>query len=186
MALTVTFLDLPEPSPALSSMTASPPLLPIMSSNLQPQLLNISDVESRTPTRNHKTFYSTSNPYEHSFGYHRAVRRGPFIFVSGTTALDPSTGKLQHPGNAFLQACTAIEESLTAIRALGGRGAEDVVRVRMFVGGSEYCDEVGRAFHATFGGHKLGVGVAATMLVIRDGFVMDGMLVEIEVEGMVE
>lgn len=171
-------------------MAASPPLLPIMtSSNLSDQLLSDQTfsrpIESRTPTA-HKTFYSTSNPFESAFGYHRAVRRGPFIFVSGTTALDPSTGQLQHPGNAFLQTCTAIEEALTAIRALGGRGPEDVVRVRMFVGAAECCEDVGRAFHATFGGHKVGVGVAATMLVIREGFVKEGMLVEVEVEGMVE
>ncbi|KAF9230442.1 hypothetical protein BU15DRAFT_57230, partial [Melanogaster broomeanus] len=34
-----------------------------------------------------------SNPYEKKFGYCRAVKRGSFIFVSGTTAIDVDTGR---------------------------------------------------------------------------------------------
>ncbi|KNZ73156.1 hypothetical protein J132_00991 [Termitomyces sp. J132] len=37
--------------------------------------------------------YVTANPYEAQFGYSRAVRRGPFIFVSGTTSIDHDVGR---------------------------------------------------------------------------------------------
>ena len=130
-----------------------------------------------------KSLYSTNNHFEVSFGYHRAVRRGSFIFLSGTTALSPGSAYVLCPGDAAGQMTVAIEESLKAIRALGGRGAEDVVRVRMFLGKNEDCQEVGRAFKMVFG--QDGYGVAATMLVVPGGFVNKNILVEIEMDAMV-
>ena len=47
--------------------------------------------------------HRTGNPYEARFGYSRAVRRGPFVFVSGTTSVDPAGGAVQHPGDAGAQ-----------------------------------------------------------------------------------
>lgn len=117
-------------------------------------------------------------------GYHRAVRRGSFIFVSGTTALTAVAGYVRCPGDAAGQMTIAIEESLKAIKALGGKGAEDVVRVRMFVNKNEDCPEAGKAFKKIFGQDD-GNGVAATMLVVPGGFVDREMLVEIEMDAMV-
>lgn len=75
---------------------------------------------------------STGNPYEKRFGYHRAVRRGPFIFVSGTTAVDSATQELQAPGDASAQAALAMKECISAVKALHGK-RDDICRVRMFV-----------------------------------------------------
>lgn len=130
-----------------------------------------------------KSLYSTNNFYEINFGYHRAVRRGSFIFTSGTTALSPVAGYVLCPGDAAGQMTAAIEESLKAIRALGGKGPEDVVRVRMFVDKQEDCREVGKAFKKVFG--QDGNGVAATMLVVPGGFVRGDILVEVEMDAMV-
>ena len=88
------------------------------------------------PDHYEKTYVSTKNIFEQRFGYHRAVRKGPFIFVSGTTALDPETGYVQCPDDAYGQASAAFHTGLKAIEALGGKAA-DVCRVRMFVGVSE-------------------------------------------------
>lgn len=79
-----------------------------------------------------KTYFTTANTFEVKFGYHRAVRKGPFIFVSGTTALNPDTGAIEHPGDAKLQARVAMNRCADAVKQLGGR-AEDVMRCRMFV-----------------------------------------------------
>jgi enamine deaminase RidA (YjgF/YER057c/UK114 family) len=79
-----------------------------------------------------KWYLSTDNPFEKKFGYHRAVRKGPFIYVSGTTAIDPETGKIESPDDAFLQAYATLETVEEAVKELGGE-REDVVRVRMFV-----------------------------------------------------
>jgi enamine deaminase RidA (YjgF/YER057c/UK114 family) len=83
----------------------------------------------RTAVRAH---FSTENPYEKRFGYHRAVRRGPFIFVSGTTAIDRATQKLQAPGDASAQTALAMNECISAVEAMHGKRS-DICRVRMFV-----------------------------------------------------
>ena len=81
-----------------------------------------------------KTFYSTPNhPYEKRYGYYRAVRKGPFIAVAGTTPYDPETQKLLHPGDAGKQAAAIFTEIIKAIKAVGSKGAEDVIRVRVFL-----------------------------------------------------
>jgi len=136
-----------------------------------------------------KQYYDTANPFEKRFGYHRAVRKGPFIFVSGTTAISPETGVLQNPGNAALQAGTAFNEALRAIRALGG-DVEDVIRVRMFVAKQEDTEGVGKAFSDVFNaassGEDSGIGTAATMLVVGEGgFVDPKMLIEVELDAVV-
>ncbi len=79
-----------------------------------------------------KSYFTTPNTFEKKFGYHRAVRKRPFIFVSGTTSLDPETGRILHPDDAYQQALTAMRVTVGAIQQLGG-GRKDVVRVRMFV-----------------------------------------------------
>ena len=81
----------------------------------------------------HKALYTTPNPYERKYGFHRAVRKGPFIFVSGTTATHPISGQVLNPQNAYMQAIVTYGECIKAVKALGARGPEDVVRVRTYV-----------------------------------------------------
>ncbi|KAG6860791.1 hypothetical protein C0995_007597 [Termitomyces sp. Mi166 len=123
--------------------------------------------------------YTTANPYEAQFGYSRAVRRGPFIFVSGTTSVDPTTGVVQHPGSAHEQALKIFYEIIRAIEALGGT-RQDVMRIRMFVTADEDTNDVGRALKENFGD----VGPAATMIVGAE-FVRAEMKVEIEADAVV-
>ncbi|KAL4998312.1 hypothetical protein BDV10DRAFT_194447 [Aspergillus recurvatus] len=151
--------------------------------------LTIMASKSPTPAAPIKQFYSTSSPFEERIGYYRAVRRGQHIFVSGTTAVDPASPayapQILFPGDARQQTRVALQECIKAIQALGGKGAEDVVRVRMFVSRPEDCAAVGEGFTETLGRESHpGVGAAATMLVVRGGFVDEKMLVEIEVDSM--
>lgn len=143
-----------------------------------------------SPTIPKKQCYATNSVWEAKIGYYRAVRRGPFIFVSGTTAVDPSSDptshKVLHPGDAKAQALTTFEEIIRAIRALGGRGAEDIVRTKMFVQRQEDCGAVGEAFSEVLGKQNArDFGSAATMVVVG-GFVDPDMLVEIECDAMVD
>jgi enamine deaminase RidA (YjgF/YER057c/UK114 family) len=141
-----------------------------------------------------KTCLATSSPYEAKIGYYRAVRHGNQVFVSGTTAVDPCSPpdmpRVLHPGDARRQTRGALAECIQAIKGLGGKGAEDIVRVKMFVGRHEDCEAVGAGFNEVLGKHNnSGVGVigaAATMIVVNGGFINRAMLVEVEVDAIVE
>ncbi|ODM22545.1 hypothetical protein SI65_00133 [Aspergillus cristatus] len=137
-----------------------------------------------------KELHATTSPFEDKIGYYRAVRHGSSIFVSGTTAVDPnsppSAPQIFYPGNARQQTRVALNECIKAVQALGGQGAESIVRVRMFVARNEDCGPVGEGFREVLGkdnGEQ--VGTAATMVVVG-GFVDEGMLVEVEVDAIAE
>ena len=137
-----------------------------------------------------KEFHATSSPFEDKFGYYRAVRHASNIFVSGTTAVDPnspsSAPQILYPGDARQQTRVALSECIKAIQALGGQGAESIVRVRMFVARPEDCGPVGEGFREVLGKNNgEQVGTAATMLVMG-GFVGEGVLVEVEVDAIAE
>ena len=97
-----------------------------------------------------KTCFATPSPYEEKIGYYRAIRHGNQIFVSGTTAVDPTSPtnapRILHPEDAKQQTCVALEESIRAIQGLGGRGVQDIVRVKLFVSRHEDCEAVGLGF----------------------------------------
>lgn len=162
-----------------------------------------------------KQVYATSSPYEQQFGYYRAVRHGQSIFVSGTTAIDPTSSpdapQILYPNDARQQTRVALRECLAAVQALGGSrsGPENIVRVRMFVARHEDCRAVGEGFRDVLGktsgiesgsgsgfgsgcgsgtGGRAGmaIGAAATMIVVQNGFVDERMLVEIEVDAILE
>ncbi|KAL0573640.1 hypothetical protein V5O48_008312 [Marasmius crinis-equi] len=137
--------------------------------------------------------FRTSNPYEVKFRYCRAVRKGPFIFLSGTTAIDPDTGTLLHPDSVFDQATQIFNEIARAVEALGGT-KEDIVRVRMFVKDPAEQGKVAEALkNSGFGpvagkdgndSSTSGSGPAATMI-CGAAFVQEEMKVEIEAEAVV-
>lgn len=123
--------------------------------------------------------HKTANPYEDKFGYSRAVRKGPFIFVSGTTSIDTASGKVLHPKSAYDQTLKIFAEIVLAIETLGG-AKSDVVRLRMFVAQEKDGEGVSRALKEVFGE----VAPTATM-VFGMSFVSADMRVEIEADAVV-
>ncbi|KJA23263.1 hypothetical protein HYPSUDRAFT_201554 [Hypholoma sublateritium FD-334 SS-4] len=122
--------------------------------------------------------HKTANPYEDKFGYSRAVRKGPFIFVSGTTSIDTASGKVLHPKSAYDQTLKIFAEIVLAIETLGG-AKSDVVRLRMFVAQEKDGEGVSRALKEVFGD----VAPTATM-VFGMSFVSADMRVEIEADAV--
>ena len=91
-----------------------------------------SDIPISTPYHvDGKTVCDSFNYSEQGLGYHRAVRKGPFIFTSGTAAALPN-GHIEYRWDAAKQARRALETALGAVERLGGKKG-DVVRVKMFI-----------------------------------------------------
>ena len=125
-----------------------------------------------------RTTYSTGTAWEPRVGYSRAVRVGPFISVSGTTATDAS-GQVVGEGDIYAQTVQALTNIQTALEALGGR-LEHVVRTRLFVTDISRWGDVGRAHGEFFGTIR-----PATSMVEVSRLIDPVMLVEIEAEAIV-
>lgn len=116
-------------------------------------------------------------PWEERVGYCRAVKKGPFIEVAGTTAM--LNGELQGVGDAYTQTKVIIEIMAKAIRELGG-DLTDVVRTRMFITRIEDFEVVGKAHGEYFRDIK-----PASTLVEVSALVHPDMLVEIEMSAII-
>lgn len=119
---------------------------------------------------------SSGKPWESRVGYSRAVRTGPFVHVSGSTAADEHGNVV---GSAYHQAKKALETIEAALKAVGASMA-DVVRTRMYVTDITQWEEIGRA-HAEFLGD---IRPATSMVEVRR-LITPEMLVEIEADAIV-
>ena len=125
-----------------------------------------------------RTNISSGSKWEPIVGYSRAVRVGPFIHVSGTTAVD-SSGQIAGKGDPYAQTRQALANIVAALHQAGASPA-DVVRTRMFVTNIEHWPEVARAHQEIFGA----VRPAATMAEVSR-LIDPDMLIEIEVDAIV-
>ena len=116
---------------------------------------------------------STGTEWESMVGYSRAVRVGPHVHVSGTTATDED-GNIVGVGDPVRQTRQALANIASALREAGA-SLTDVVRTRLFATDIDQWEAIGRVHGEVFGDIQ-----PATSMVEVSRLIDPEMLVEIE------
>lgn len=110
--------------------------------------------------------------------YVRTVKSGPFVFVSGTTSLDPK-GRVQGK-DAARQTTITMRKVAAGLKAAGARLA-DLTRLTIYVTDIRDMAAVSQAL----GKVLKGTSVASTLVAVS-ALAVPGLLVEIEATAVVE
>lgn len=120
----------------------------------------------------------TGGRFEEIGSYSRAKRVGPFVYVAGTTAIEP-TGKLHAPGDTYAQSIYIFARIEDALKEVGAN-LNHVVRTTAFLtdmaaGGGGFVKAHGEVFK----------GINPVTAGVEAGLTTPGMMIEIAVDAII-
>ncbi|TYQ17956.1 UNVERIFIED_CONTAM: enamine deaminase RidA (YjgF/YER057c/UK114 family) [Acetivibrio alkalicellulosi] len=95
-----------------------------------------------------RTNYSSGAPMEEKVGYSRTVKVGPFVYVGGTTSVQPD-GSVYGEKDGYAQTKYILEKMVKFLEEAGSK-KEEVIRVKMYVTDMKRTMEYIKAYSEIF------------------------------------
>ena len=121
--------------------------------------------------------FKSGGRFEKIGSYCRAKRVGPFVYVAGTTAIEPS-GKLHAPNDIYAQTIFILGRIEEALREVGAE-MHHVMRTR------SYLTDISKAGGFVRAHGEIFKGIDPVMTGVQAGLTQPGMMIEIDVDAII-
>lgn len=121
--------------------------------------------------------YQSGGRFEEAASYARAKRVGPFVYIAGTTAIEPS-GKIHAPGDVYAQSVYILNRIENFLREVGAE-RRHVMRSRCYLSDLSQAGGLVKAHGDFF------KGITPAMTAVEAKLTQPGLMVEIDVDAII-